>query len=62
MGNAKLNTDGSVTVVIAAKDAGVGNFLDTAGHTSGTILWRWVDAKTHPIPKCRVVKLNELKA
>jgi hypothetical protein len=61
-GNAKLNKDGSVTVVIAAKDAGVGNFVDTAGHTSGTLLWRWVDAKTHPIPTCRVVKLNELKA
>jgi hypothetical protein len=60
-GNAKLNKDGSVTVVIAAKDIGVGNFLDTAGHTSGTILWRWVDSKTHPIPNCRVVKLNELK-
>jgi hypothetical protein len=61
-GNAKLNKDGSVTVVIAAKDVGVGNFLDTAGHTSGTLLWRWVDAKTHPIPKCRVVKLSDLKA
>jgi hypothetical protein len=61
-GNAKYNADGSVKIVIAAKDLGVGNFLDTAGHTSGTILLRWVDAKTHPIPKCRVVKLSDLSA
>jgi hypothetical protein len=61
-GNAKYNADGSIKIVIAAKDTGIGNFLDTAGHTSGTILMRWVDAKTHPIPKCSVVKLSDLKA
>jgi hypothetical protein len=58
-GNAKLNKDGSVMIVIAAKDMGVGNYLDTAGHTAGTVLMRWVDAKSHPIPTCRVVKLSE---
>ncbi len=60
-GSAKYNADGSVTVVVAAEDPGVGNYLDTAGHTTGTMLWRWVDAKTHPIPTCKVVKLSELK-
>jgi hypothetical protein len=60
-GSAKYEADGSVRIVIAAKDIGVGNYLDTAGHTSGTMLWRWVDAKTHPIPTCRVVKLADLK-
>jgi hypothetical protein len=61
-GNAKYNADGSVTIVIAAKDAGVGNFLDTAGHTTGTMLLRWVDAKSHPIPTFKLVKLADLKA
>jgi len=57
--SAKYNENGSVTIVIAATDPGVGNFLDTAGHTSGTLLLRWVDAKTHPIPICRIIKLTE---
>jgi hypothetical protein len=59
-GNAKYNADGSVKIVIAAQNKGVGNYIDTAGHTSGTILLRWVDAKSHPIPKSSVVKLSDL--
>jgi hypothetical protein len=58
---AKYNTDGTVTVVIAAKDVGVGNFLDTAGHDNGCAMWRWVKSKDHPIPKCRVEKLSNLR-
>ncbi len=61
-GNAKYNADGSVKIVIAAEDKGIGNYLTTDSHTSGTILMRWVDAKTHPIPKCSVIKLSDLKA
>lgn len=57
---AKYNADGTVTVVIAAKDAGVGNFLDTAGHDNGCAMWRWVKSKDHPIPKCRVANLADL--
>jgi hypothetical protein len=58
---ARYNPDGSVTLVCAAEDPGIGSFLDTAGHTSGILLLRWVYAKTHPEPRCRVVKLAELK-
>lgn len=58
-GNAKYNKNGSVTIVIAAEDPGFGNHLTTAGHTSGTLLLRWVSATSHPIPTCRVVKLGE---
>jgi Protein of unknown function (DUF1214) len=55
---ARYNTDGSATFVVAAEDRGVGNFLCTAGHETGTMLLRWTGAKAHPIPKCRVVKLD----
>lgn len=58
--SAKYNPDGSVTVVFAARDVGVGNFVTTAGHGSGTLLWRWISAKSHPIPTCRIVKLSSL--
>jgi hypothetical protein len=59
---ARYNPDGSATFVVAAEDRGVGNFLCTAAHGTGTMLLRWTGAKTHPIPKCRVVKLAELGA
>ncbi len=58
---AKRNADGTVTVVIAAENPGVPNFLDTDGHTSGIVLLRWVAADRHPQPRCRVVKLSELQ-
>src|SRR5882724_154697 len=59
---ARYNSDGSVTFVVAAFDPGVGNFLDTAGHRSGTMLLRWTGARQHPVPKCRVVKAATLRS
>jgi hypothetical protein len=57
---ARYNADGSVTLIVASQDVGVGNFIDTAGHTSGTMLLRWTRAKHHPVPTCRVVSLASL--
>ncbi|WP_285644298.1 DUF1214 domain-containing protein [Lentzea sp. NBRC 102530] len=53
--------DGRLTIVVAASDPGVGNWIDTCGHTSGTALLRWLGATEHPIPKCRVVPLEEVR-
>ena len=58
---ARYEPDGSLKLVIAAENPGVGNYLATAGHTSGTMLLRWTRAKSHPIPKCRVVPLASLR-
>jgi len=60
-GSARYNRDGSVTVIVAASDPGSGNFLDTAGHRCGTMVWRWTRAQHHPVPICRVVKLASLR-
>jgi hypothetical protein len=57
---AKYNADGSVTLVIARSDPGIGNFLDTAGHRRGTMILRWTRARSNPLPTCRVVKLSSL--
>jgi hypothetical protein len=57
---AKYNADGTLTFVIAARDPGLGNYMDTAGHGCGSMLLRWTRAKTHPQPRCRVVKLASL--
>lgn len=59
---AALEPGGSVRLVLAAQDPGVGNWLDTAGHRRGTMCLRWVGAKTHPDPRTRVVPLATLLA
>ncbi len=60
-GQAVLEPDGSVRIVVAHEDPGLPNWLDTAGHHHGTMGVRWVRADRHPEPACRVVKLAELR-
>jgi hypothetical protein len=59
--SARYNRDGSVTLVIAESDAGIGNFLDTAAHRCGTMVLRWTRADHYPVPRCRVEKLAVLR-
>lgn len=54
---AHYNADGSVTLVVGAKNPGYGNFLDTAGHLSGMMMLRWTGAATHPVPTVKVVRV-----
>ncbi len=58
--SAKLEPDGSVRIICAARDPGVGNWIDTSGHTEGTALLRWAGATEHPLPAARIVKLEDL--
>ncbi|MGH3878753.1 MAG: DUF1214 domain-containing protein [Actinophytocola sp.] len=48
--------EGKLTIVVAERDPGWGNWIDTAGHTSGTALLRWLGAKSHPVPSCKVIQ------
>jgi hypothetical protein len=52
--------DGFFTIVVAHRDPGVRNWIDTAGHSHGTMGLRWNAALNPPRPDCRVVKLSEL--
>jgi hypothetical protein len=54
--------DGSVRLVVAHRDPGVPNWIDTVGHSSGTMCFRWVRADSHPVPVTRVVKHASLAA
>lgn len=54
---ARYEADGRVVVVCADRDPGYGNWIDLAGHRSGTALWRWIGASDHPVPQCRVLRL-----
>ncbi len=59
--SARLATDGSLGIVVAARDPGLSdhpNWLDTTGHRRGTIGVRWVGkGVTDVIPQCRVIKV-----
>jgi hypothetical protein len=57
---ARYRDDGSVRIVVAHRDPGVENWIDTAGHSQGTMCFRWIRAEHHPQPQTRVVKLSEL--
>ncbi len=56
----QLENDGSFRIVIAHRDPGVPNWMDTAGHAHGTMAMRWHAAVDPPRPICRVVELAEL--
>jgi hypothetical protein len=58
--DARLRPDGSLRIVVAHRDPGVDNWLETAGHSQGTMCLRWVRAEHHPQPSTRVVALHEL--
>jgi hypothetical protein len=59
---AKLERDGAVRVVVAHRDPGVANWLDTAGHRRGTIGVRWVGPNvTDVVPNARVATLSKLR-
>jgi hypothetical protein len=58
--SARLEDDGSVRIVCAARDTGHGNWIDTCGHREGTCLLRWAGASEHPLPRARIVKLEDL--
>jgi hypothetical protein len=55
---AVLEPDGSVKILVAPRDPGHANWLDTAGHARGTIGVRWVGkGVAQVIPSARVVEL-----
>lgn len=57
----KLEPDGSYRMVLAARDPGVPNWLDTEGHRRGMIFWRFLlPEETPEKARCRVVPLAAL--
>lgn len=55
-----VDKDGVLRVVIANRDPGVANWLDTAGYRSGAVQGRWTDCDSQPVPTARKVKLADL--
>lgn len=59
---AKLESDGSLTVVVSHDDPGVPNWLDPSGHEEGYITFRWMGARENPRPTCSQVRRADLHA
>jgi hypothetical protein len=59
---AVVDEDGVFRAVIAHRDPGVANWIDTAGHTEGPMILRCVRTESAPVPTTRVVRLDELDA
>ena len=57
---AVLDTDGVFRAVVAHRDPGVTNWLDTAGNHHGAMIFRWLRAADAPVPEVKVVELVEL--
>jgi len=55
-----IDPDGKVRFVLSARDPGVANWLDTAGHSNGAMLLRCVRTETAPVPSTRVIKIDDV--
>lgn len=63
MHTANLRENGVVRITIAHQDPGEENWLSTAGHSEGTMCWRWyrlVESAQPVEPSCEVVNYNDI--
>lgn len=58
---AQYEADGSVRIVVAHTDPGLPNWIQTTGHSSGTMCLRWIRAKAHPQPHTRIMTIAQLQ-
>lgn len=59
---AAIDTDGLFRAVLAHRDPGVANWLDTAGNTYGMLIGRWYRCSSLPLPRITKVKFDEIGA
>lgn len=52
--DAIIDENGTVQIVVSETDPGAPNWLDTAGHTRGTLALRWIGADDVPQPRTRI--------
>jgi hypothetical protein len=57
---AKVDADGKFRAVLAHRDPGVANWLDTGGNLYGMLIGRWYRCSGHPTPSVTRVKFADL--
>jgi hypothetical protein len=58
-GHAAVNADGTVRILLSDGDPGEPNWLDTSGHRTGVLFFRWLHAEPEVLPTCRVVSASK---
>ena len=58
---ARYEDDNSIRLIVAHEDPGQPNWMETAGHSCGTMCFRWVRATERPQPRTRLVALSSLR-
>ncbi len=59
---AHIDGDARVRIVVAHRDPGYANWIDTEARRRGMLVYRWVWARTKPVPTARVIALSDLGA
>ena len=57
---ARIDADGKFRAVLAHRDPGVANWLDTGSHLYGMLIGRWYRCSSHPTPRIAKVKFADL--
>jgi len=63
-GTAEYEPDGSLKIIVAHKNPGLKNWINTCDHFEGTMCWRWYRLEkegTEIQPNCELVKWESLK-
>ena len=55
-----IDDDGVVRLVVAHRDPGLANWLDTAGHSTGPVIVRYVRTESAPMPSARVLSFDDV--
>ncbi len=58
---AHVDVDGRVRVVLAGKDPGIGNWLDTGGYPQGLFVTRWIWCEDGPETLLKIVPFAQLR-
>jgi hypothetical protein len=56
-----VDDDARIRLVVAARDPGVPNWIDTEGQPEGMLVYRSIDTRSRPVPEAAVVPLAELR-
>ncbi|MEZ5734935.1 MAG: DUF1214 domain-containing protein [Novosphingobium sp.] len=58
---AHIDPDGKFRAVMSPTDPGVYNWLDSGGFTEGTLIGRWQQCSSEPVPQLKRVKIGEVR-
>jgi hypothetical protein len=59
---AYLSPDGGFRAVLAPRDPGVPNWLDTQGYAQGMVTHRWIATRSEPTITAKVVRFDDVAA